>query len=84
MPNGESPKKESTSTSGFDLTFKKWFVSFSNENNLAKPILNTAHHGWMIKKNFHSRLLKTAFWKRSDLYLVPEDFCKKGMFLNIL
>ena len=46
--------------SGFDLTFKKWCVSFSNENNSAKLILNTAHHGWVIKEIFHSTSLKIA------------------------
>ena len=51
---------------------------FSNENNYAK----------LIKKIFHSRLLKTALnriffftissnWKTSNLYLVPEDVYKK-------
>ena len=53
-------------------------MSFSNENNRAKLILNTAHHGWVIKKIFHSRSFKRAF--RSDLYLLPEGFHKKGMF----
>ena len=33
---------------------------FSNENNRAKLILNTAHHGWVTKKSFHSRLSKIA------------------------
>ena len=36
-------------------------IRFSNENNCAKLILNTAHHGWVQKKIFHSRLSKTAF-----------------------
>ena len=55
-------------------------MSFSNENKHTKLILNTAVHGWVIKKIFHVRSLKTAFWERSDLYLVPEDIYKKGMF----
>ena len=68
-------------SAGFDLTFRKWFVSFSNENNCTKLMLNTTPHGWVIKNIFHPRLLKTtASWKRSDLYLVPEGFYEKGMF----
>ena len=46
---------------------------FFHENNCTKLILNTTHHGWMIKKIFHSRSLKTPFWKRSDLFLLPKD-----------
>ena len=60
---------------GFNLTFKILFVSFFNKNDCAKLILNTAHHGCGMKKIFLSRLFKT-----SELYLVPEDFCKKGLF----
>ena len=45
---------------GFCLTFKKLFVSFSKENNCAKLILNTTHHGWVIKNIFHCGSLKTA------------------------
>ena len=62
------------SKAGLNLTFKKGFVSFSKENDCTKLILNTVH-GWVMKRIFLSRLLKT-----SELYLVSEDFCKKGLF----
>ena len=39
-------------------------MSFSNKNNCTKLILNTAYHGWVTKKIFHSRWHKTSFWKR--------------------
>ena len=40
-----------TVSSGFNLTFEKWFVSFSMKIT-AKVILNVAHHGWMAKNFF--------------------------------
>ena len=54
----------------------------------AKLIINVVHHGLGVKKNFSSRLPKTAlsssflpFYlteKTSDLHLVVEDFYKKN------
>ena len=44
---------------GFDLTFKKWFVSFPKKLT-AKLILNVAYHGWARNSIFHSRLLETV------------------------
>ena len=42
---------------GFDLTFREWFMSFPSKIT-AKLILIVGHHGWAIKKIFHSRLTK--------------------------
>ena len=54
----------------------------------AKLIVNVVHHGLGLKKNFSSRLPKTALnsgffpvyltEKTSDLHLVLEDFYKKN------
>ena len=44
---------------GFDLSFEKWFMSFFNKDNHGKPILNTAHHGWVMNKIFHTRKKRT-------------------------
>ena len=58
----------------------------------AKLIVNVVHHGLGVKKNFSSRLHKTAlsssflpFYlteKTSDLHLVVEDFYKKIVLKN--
>ena len=71
---------------GFNLTFQKWFVSFTNENNY-KTDLQCCSYGSETKKNFHSRspitTLKGTFLnflsylKISDWHLVPGDFYKK-------
>ena len=53
-------------TPGFNLTFE--LVSFSTKIT-AKVILNVAHHGWVGKNIFHSRLPKTA------LNRIFQSFC---------
>ena len=42
-------------------------------NITAKLILNVAHHGWAMRKIFHSRLSKTAL----NSSLLPYDLTKK-------
>ena len=53
---------------------------------VVKLILNVAHHGWPVKKVFHSRSPKTAlssipftllsYWEKSGLHLTLESFYK--------
>ena len=79
MPNNKQ-------SSGLDLTFRKWFVNFPNENN-QKLSLNFVDQGWSTKRIFPSKSTETAinsigisisflsYWITSDLYLILEDFC---------
>ena len=68
-------------SAGFDLTFRKWFVSFSNENNCTKLMLNTAPHGWVIKNIFHPRLLKQQPPEKDQIYILYQKvFMKKECF----
>ena len=72
------------SWSGFDWTFKKLYVSFSNKNSCAKLSLNTAHHGWAIKKKFHFRSLTLLPFYRNEKHkiriLYQKTFLKKDCF----
>ena len=47
------------SSSDFDFTFQKWFVSFPDKSN-HKLMINVAYHGLTANKSFCSRLPRTA------------------------
>ena len=73
---------------GFDLSFEKWFMSFFNKDNHGKPILNTAHHGWVMNKIFHTRkkgLLKYFLKSHLKIFLLKLcrvwHTCRKGSLL---